>query len=371
MKEHEIPERISKFLARQVRKEKGYDFSDLHDPRRQGKSTKHGYGEIVWDMTLGFISNRRTMRDTEKQELGTWGRTLVPTTISDTTMDTEARRLDDGQLNQKLVLQVRAMHRGKMLCPAVLPFGVATIDGKNLATLDHDAAGTGHVRSKENEKWQPKGRADGSGPYWLMPALRSTLTSAESKPSIYQKRLPPGTGESTSFCAMVDELHQAYGKSGMFEVLDVDAGLTSLANANHVHRLGYGYVMGLKGNQGDLFAEAQRLLAPMAKALVPEAQTPWERRSGKLMRRSLWRTGELVGYQTSSGAWTHIKQTWLVRQETKDKQGLIEVEDRYFSYAGIGGLRTTPSTAWTCNGAKTRAGGARRARRCGGWVCCG
>jgi hypothetical protein len=327
---HTQEERVHKFFARRIRKEKGWDLGEIADPRRQSKSIEHTYGSILWSLELGLISNQPTLRDVEAMPLGSRGRKLVPTPVSDTTLDTEARRLDDGVLVEKLVQQVRDMHRSKMLNPAVLPFGVATIDGKNLATLDHDAAGTGHKRSKDNEKWQPKELRDSDAPYWLMPALRSTLTSAEARPCIYQKRLPPGTGESTSFCACVDELHQAYGKSGMFEVFDVDAGLTSLGNADHVNGLGYGYVMGLKGNQSDLFAEAQRLIEPMTKTQTPEAQTAWERRSGKQIRRSLWRTGEMTGYQTSSGTWTHLRQTWLIRQETKSHSGAIEIEDRYF-----------------------------------------
>ncbi len=238
MKEHTPEERVNKFFVRQVRKHKGWDLDDMPDPRRQSKAIKHRYGSILWSLMLGLFTNQRTLRDIEAMPLGRWGRRPVPKKISDTSVDTEARRLDDGLLVDKLVQQVRDLHRSKRLAPAVLPFGVATIDGKNLATLGHDADGAGHKRSKENEKWQPKGHADSSAPYWLMPALRSTLTSAEAMPCIYQKRLPPGTGESTSFCALVDELHRAYGKSGMFEVLDVDAGLTSLANADHVDALG-------------------------------------------------------------------------------------------------------------------------------------
>jgi hypothetical protein len=88
--------------------------------------------------------------------------------------------------------------------------------------------------------------------------------------------------------------------------------------------------MGLKGNQPELFAEAQALLEPKAKAEQPEAQTPWERRNGKLIRRLLWRTDEMAGIENSVGTWTHLRQTWLVRQETVDAEGKLEVEDRYF-----------------------------------------
>lgn len=255
----------------------------------------------------------------------------MPHAVSDTTLDTELRRLDDGYLTQKLVLQVRAMHRSKMLKPFGLGFGVVTIDGKNLATLSHNANQTGHERSVETEKWvKGNKRATGGDEYYLMPALRATLISAEAKPCIHQKRLPIGTGESTSCRQFVQDLHQAYGRSGMFEVLDFDAGLVSLTTADYINELGYGYVFGLKGNQPELYAEAQRLFVPKTIEQDPEIQTERERRGGKVIRRKLWRTDEMRGYENSVGNWTHLRQTWLVRQETVDAGGKPEVEDRYF-----------------------------------------
>jgi hypothetical protein len=219
-----------------------------------------------------------------------------------------------------------------MLAPVGLPCGIATVDGKNLATLGHDAHGTGHARSSENAKWHKnKEEENKSGKeYYLMPALRTTLTSAEAKPCIYQIPLPPAVGESTKFPQMVDSLHGQYGRSGMIGIIDGDAGLTSLANANHVNELGYGYIFGLKGNQQELFAEAKALLLPMVESREPEAETPWERRSGKQIRRRLWRTDEMAGMENSVGKWTHLRQTWLVRQETMDARGNVEIEDRYF-----------------------------------------
>jgi predicted transposase YbfD/YdcC len=42
------------------------------------------------------------------------------------------------------------------------------------------------------------------------------------------------------------------------------------------------------------------------------------------------RIGDLAGYPTSAGEWEHLRQVWLVRQETMDKDESIAVEDRYF-----------------------------------------
>ena len=48
-------------------------------------------------------------------------------------------------------------------------------------------------------------------------------------------------------------------------------------------------------------------------AQPPVAQTPWERVQGKWVRRLLYRTLEMEGF----GEWSHLKQVWLVRQETR------------------------------------------------------
>ncbi|MCK5805232.1 MAG: ISAs1 family transposase [Lentisphaeria bacterium] len=327
-------ERAARFLKKKLRKgHKGWTHRDAPDVRQAGKVTIP-MSHILWSLELGLLSNQPTLRDVEELTQGAagWIRSLVPAAISDTTLDTEVRRLDVKSLRHRLHERVRDFYRSKMLQPVGLPCGIATLDGKNLATLNHDAGGTGHARSTKNEKWhrKPAEEAKRGKNYYLMPALRAVLTSSEAKVCIDQLALPPGTGESTSFGQMVEDLHRAYGRSGMFEVIDGDAGLTSLANANAINRLGYAYILGLKGNQPDLFAEAQFVLETQAKREAPEAETPWELRNGIRIRRRLWRTKEMAGFETSAGRWGHLRQVLLVRQETKHRDGHIAIEDRYF-----------------------------------------
>jgi predicted transposase YbfD/YdcC len=282
------------------------------------------------------MSNRRTLRDVEQlaTSIGPWARQKVPEKISDTTFDTEVQRLDVPYLQTKLTQQVRDMHRSKMFKPDRLPWGVVTIDGKNCATLRHDAQGTGHRRSSENEKWQDPWlkKQDESKVFYLMPALRATLSSAEGKPCIYQMALPPGTGESTAFRSMVDALDMAYGRSKMFRLIDGDAGFTSLENATYAVEKGYDYLFGLKDNQPTLAqkANAYFLIQRAVKKEAPEAQTEWEPRNGKKMIRQLWRSQDFKGCQTSSGSWDHLQQVWYVRQETRHENGRIDIEERYF-----------------------------------------
>jgi len=325
-------ERVNRFLVKLTRKN-GWNFSDLTDSRKEGKVT-HSIHSIIWALELGMMANMPTLRDIEDMtsELGGWARRLVSAKISDTTIDTEVRRLDQEALLAKLVSQIRDMNRSKILKPYGLPCGVATIDGKNLATLDHYADGHAHRRTKDNKKWHKKGTTNTGEPYWLTPVLRSTLTSSLVKPCIYQMALPPGTGESTNFKSMIDALEQSYGKGKMVEIYDGDAAFASLANADYLNnRYQKAYVFGLKGNQGDLFSEANYFLNKKSKEEQPEAQTEWESYGGKRIRRSLWRTDEMQGMETSAGCWKHLRQTWLVRQESLNPEtGEVKVEDRFF-----------------------------------------
>jgi hypothetical protein len=330
-KKESAKKRVQKFLAKQIKgTAQGWSYADAPDPRQQAK-VEHSMASVLWAMELGMTSNQPTLRDVEGMTsgLGSWTQTLIPQPISDTTLDTEAQRLDMEYLLKKLIHRVRGFQRSKMLDPVGLPCGVATIDGKNLATLAHDAEATGHKRSPKNEKWHlsKDEEAEKGTSYYLMPALRATLTSAEAKPCIYQLPLPAGAGESSVFAAMVMGLHRAYGHGRMFDIIDGDAGLTSFGNANVVIDAGYHYVFGLKGNQPELFSEAQALLLSLQK---PEMETPWETRNGKQIRRQLWRTDEMAGMENSVGAWTHLRQTWRVRQETRSSDGTIDIEERFF-----------------------------------------
>ena len=326
--------RVAKFLAKHTKKgAPGWSYADAPDVRQTSK-VQHPMSAILWALELGLTSNQPTLRDVEymTKQLDGFAKNLIPEPISDTTLDTEAQRLDCNYLHNHLIHRIRGFHRSKMLEPAGLPCGVITVDGKNLATLCHDADGSGHARSKQNEKWHAKKHADNrtEKSYYLMPALRATLTSAEAKLCVYQHTLPPGRGEASEFAQTLEGLQDAYGRSNMFQIVDGDAGLTSFKNANVVVEKGYDYVFGLKGNQRELFDEAQALLLPLTQTQKPEMETSWESRDGKRIRRRLWRVPDLAGLENSVGKWTHLRQTWLVRQETRGRNGIIQYENRFF-----------------------------------------
>ncbi len=324
-----IPSRVQKFLLRRLMKGRGV-FAALQDERQAGK-VRHPLAAVASAVLLGLLCNRRTLREVETLSAalhGPWRR-LVPMRISDTTLDTVLRQLSDEQLQQGLVMLNRELKRSKLLKQAPgLPIRLVVVDGKRLATLDHDAQGTAQPRSDDNKKWQRKDAKQAT--YWLTPALRACLASTEARPCLLQMPLDPKANETASFKAFLQLLRGSYGRSDILDVLSMDAGLTSLSNANAVVDAKLRYIFGLKANQTELFSEAKRLLEQNAVDRPPESASGWQRRGSKTVRRQLWRTADLRGFENSVGIWSHLEQTWLVRQTTRDRHGNLEVEDRYF-----------------------------------------
>jgi hypothetical protein len=211
----------------------------------------------------------------------------------------------------QLQRQVHVMWRSKCLPPQHLPCGVVSVDGKGLGTLEHDAEGAA----------QKAHRNDGS-PYWLARVLRAALVSAPSSPLLDQLPIGAKTNEMGMFVEFFDALHDSYDL--LFEIVTTDAGMTSKANAEHVHAANKGYVMALKDNQPELMAEAKRL-ARSVRRKPPCAETS-ERYRGTTVHRRLYRTTEIAGYH----GWEHLRQLWLVEQDTVDDGGNHQKEKRFF-----------------------------------------
>jgi predicted transposase YbfD/YdcC len=249
------------------------------------------------------------------EEMGPTGRQYVPRRVPDTTLWQVLGKLDPQELRAKHRAQVRSAWRSKSLQPVGLPCGVVAIDGKGLGALEHDAEGTAQKAHRSH---------DGS-PYWLTRALRAVLTSAQGKPCLDQVPVDGKTNEMATFGDFFGDLMQAYGAGNLFEVVTVDAGMVSRANAERVHAANKAYVMALKGTQPELFAEAKRQLDHPGRK--PDCQSEIEVFQGHRVQRRLYRTVDMDGYN----GWSHLRQVWRVEQETRDTQGkVLGREDRYF-----------------------------------------
>ena len=107
----------------------------------------------------------------------------------------------------------------------------------------------------------------------------------------------------------------------------MDAGFCSEQNARLVDEAGYGYVIGLKGNQPELLTETRRVLLPMVEEIPPEAVSDWERKDGYKVQRRFWRTREMAKWLD----WSHLRQVWLIRTvRCSDRHEETVVEDRFF-----------------------------------------
>jgi hypothetical protein len=166
--------------------------------------------------------------------MGPLGRRFVPGRVPGTTMWDLLPRLVVDELRDKLRQQVRALWRAKCFEPEHLPCGVIAIDGKGLGALEHDADGTA----------QKAHRAHDGTPYWLSRVLRAVLTSSAVKPCLDQMPIDAKTNEMRDFGRFFDALVEIY--DALFEIITVDAGMTSRANADRVHAADKAYVMALR-----------------------------------------------------------------------------------------------------------------------------
>jgi len=274
--------------------------------QRDRRGRRRGLASLLHGIFAGLVACCLSLREVEElsEELLIWdsefGRPAGR--IPDTTMGEALAKLDWQDMVAPLVEQVRDMNRKGELKPEGLP-SVATVDGKDLAALNHDADGYGLMQKTDD------------GVVWRVRVLRSVLSSAVAKPCIGQLPCKGREGEITAFIPFATWLDETYGRYGLFEILDVDAGFLSKKVFRFVDQeLQYGFVAGLKKNQPDLFKEAQRVLLPMWKTGEPEAETLWEAYQGKQIRRRLYRTAALDGYL----GWKNLRQVWLVVQETRE-----------------------------------------------------
>jgi hypothetical protein len=210
---------------------------------------------------------------------------------------------------------VRAAVRRKAIKPDVLPFGVASMDGKVTAieAWDDDVA-----------QRQVHG-GSGTGAHGLVRTVTSVLISSRAKPVLDASPIAPKTNEDGHFETALDELLAAYGSMDLFRMVMYDSGACSLANAQAVRDRHLHYTFRLDAKQPTLLAEASRLLAGRP---VDEADAISEDMTGRgLVRRAVFITGEAAGYH----GWSHLRTILRVRSETWSEDGeLLAGEDRYY-----------------------------------------
>ena len=281
----------------------------LVDPRMaRGKTIS--FDSMLLAMIAGIVGGRKTLRDVEhlSQRLGLGRR---GGRISDNAMTYLLCKLDDVALRPLLVGQVKDMGRRGQLKPDVFAMDWTTIDGKYEA-LDHHADGA--AQKMEQDKHA----------YWRLGVLRAVLVSAASRPVLGQLAIPAGTGEQTNVLAFITLLREWYGE--LTSNFTLDAGLWSRELFAKMDEQGLGIFGNIKENKPELHAEVARVLR-LARIQACEAETEWEPCKRGQIKRRLWRTFSLDGWN----GWKHLRQAIVVEQTTRLRDGSEEVELRYFA----------------------------------------
>lgn len=230
--------------------------------------------------------------------------------------------MNPGQLREALIGLVRGEWRRKALQPDRLPLGLVAIDGKALWSDREPFHPESQDQSGEQSDREWRGHRS-----WVLRVLRAALVSCSSCPVVDQQVIPAATNEVGFFASFFLGLMAAYGRLGMIQAVSADAGLVSRANADLVREAGVHYIFRLKSPQRELWREANRVLVPVAERSAPEAETPWESGTRGRLKRQLWRTFDMAGWND----WEHLTQVWLVRTLREQDDGTHAViEERYF-----------------------------------------
>jgi predicted transposase YbfD/YdcC len=309
--------RIARYLGNRTN---ALDFEQVTDPRaRRGR--RWSLRSLLMATVIGMVALKRSFRGVERVTDNLSGcrkRLDISRRVPDSTLARFYSRLDDeAGLREVLVKDITRAERRKALEPTELPLTTVAIDGKTI-----------WCDSFEVDDPACQAMPQQTQGYFRIHALHAVLISVATQPCIDQLLVPKETNEMGALPLLIASLVAAYGES-FIEVVTVDAGMTSAQNARVITAAEMRYVMAVKGPQQSLFAEAKRLCgwgSHKQVGYVCEAATPWEHYRGNRMRRELFRSPEIKGWEN----WESARQVWRIKQTTEKPNGEVEVENRYF-----------------------------------------
>jgi predicted transposase YbfD/YdcC len=228
--------------------------------------------------------------------------------ISDTLFHLLLPKIDAEPLRKLIADEVKKAHRNHELLNNDFPIILIAIDGK-CSSISKQSVGLFSQKSECN-----------GGVHYLNRVLRAAIVSSKTVLILGQREIHGKTSESTEFIPFMQELISMYGKTNLLGTITVDAGMNALKNADFLVDNGNDYIMALKNPQKKLVELGHKLLVHREKC---DKETI-EYGNGKIVKRQLFRCSAPEGTN-----WSHLKQFWRIRQETKNEKG-IAVEDRYF-----------------------------------------
>jgi hypothetical protein len=262
------------------------------------------FGYIMEVLLAGALSGQKTLRDVETLS------ELYSQRIPDTTLHDFMVRLDPKGLNKLLAQGVKQALREHELPKSEFPVRITAIDGKGLFNTDRPV----------NDSSEPI-TGGGKGEMFRHMVLRAVYVSSETKLYLGQHAIKAKGAETIEFIPFIDELEALYGQTDLLQVISIDAGMVSKANATKVVTRGLKYIMALKDNQPMLSTLALDLLSQCQSVLVEE-----ESYNGKDVSRTLYRIAAPV-----LPGWEHLREFWKIHTRMTDLQsGKVSEDVRCF-----------------------------------------
>jgi hypothetical protein len=288
-----------------------------HDPRgRQGR--RWPLVTLLRAVLVGLLAGAHSLAETEwvtdtlsqaaRRALG------LPRRIADTTLRDLLCRLAPSVLRHTLHTMVRAAYRRHALEPDGLPFGVVAMDGKGTA-----------LPSCDDHYAQRQTAGEGHALVGLLRTMTCSLVSSRARACLDAIPIPASMNEMSQFSAALRSLCAAYRGLDLFRLVSYDAGACSESNAAAVRSHGLHYLLGLKGPQPTLLAEAQRLLARFGPECALAQSEDATVAGGRWVRR-LYISAEMAHFQ-----WDHLRTVLRIESEKLDANGQqTAYENRYF-----------------------------------------
>jgi len=320
-----VEERVMAFDRRMPRRMLGMlrarlpelGLEQAYDPRgRQGR--RWPLATLLRAVLVGLLGGARSLAQAEwltdtlslpaRRALG------IPRRIADTTLRDLLCCLPPSVLRRSLHTMVRAAHRRHALEPDGLPFGVVAMDGKGTA-----------LPSCDDHYAQRQTAGEGHALCGLLRTTTCSLVSSRARVCLDAIPIPARTNEMAGFAAALRSLVAAYRGIDLFRLVSYDAGACSESNAAAVRAHGLHYLLGLKGPQPTLLAEAQRLLARLGPEQAAAQSEDAIAAGGHWVRR-LYISAEMAHF-----SWDHLRTVLRVESEQLDAKGRrTTYENRYF-----------------------------------------
>ena len=262
-----------------------------------------GFDYLMNMLWYGMLSRRLHLREVEDFTEEYSER------IPDTTLHDLLVKLSPEPLRRKLVKQVKEALRSHELPKTDFPVRIIAIDGKCASISKQPVGDFSQVSDSKGE------------PQYLNRVLRAITISNKLKLIIGQLQIKADTNEMGEVKNFIEDLIEDYGKTGLLEVISVDAGMTSQETGDFIVENQLNYIMALRNPKWKLYEYAKKILGERS---TPDIETQ-ERLNGKLITRRLYRS-EVSGYSE----WEHLAEIWRIHKETVNSKGTVTEEERYF-----------------------------------------